>query len=63
MGVDAALATLAAIRDYEARCNERRREESWRIFGHPGAHIPSCAPTDAGRVEVIRAAQGEASDA
>lgn len=56
-----------AIRDYEIACDEHRRRESKRLYGHQGASIGAARPTEAGRVQaavvVIRRYLGADSEA
>lgn len=58
-----AITGLHAIREYETECNKKRREESLRVYGHTGASIPSCAPTDDGRIAAMEAAMEKAARA
>lgn len=49
--MELARAVVTALRDYELACDEHRRAESKRLYGHQGASIGAAVPTEAGRVE------------
>ncbi len=53
---DLADALLLAVRTYEKDCDDARKEESQRIFGHRGASIASCFPTTTGCIVAMVAA-------